>query len=69
VPRLVVQLVEGWQAIPVGEIWRDTSLPLPEGHAGRRWRNIFTGEAHQGGTLGLAALLGGFPVALLVDEA
>jgi (1->4)-alpha-D-glucan 1-alpha-D-glucosylmutase len=70
VPRLVVQLTEGRELAPTGaDVWRDTVANLPDEHAGRRWRNIYTGETHQGKSLALAAVLSNFPVALLVDEA
>jgi (1->4)-alpha-D-glucan 1-alpha-D-glucosylmutase len=55
VPRLVVGLGD-----PVD--WGDTSLSLPAG----QWRDAFTGAEHAGGATPLDALLGRFPVALLV---
>jgi maltooligosyltrehalose synthase len=53
------------------EVWETTRLTLPPALAGRRWRNLFTGEMltveDQDGAsaLSLAAVLGAFPVALL----
>jgi len=54
VPRLTVRLEMrgGWGA---------TRLELPAGE----WQNVFTGEAVRGGTVGVAGLLAGFPVAVL----
>jgi (1->4)-alpha-D-glucan 1-alpha-D-glucosylmutase len=69
VPRLVVGLTAGREMPPLGpEVWQDTSLTLPPEHARRRWRNVFTGETHEGAPLAVAALLGSFPVALLVND-
>ncbi len=55
----------------MGRIWEDTTVHLPEAEGVRRWRNIFTGETHRAsdGLLRLAEVLGGFPVALLMEEA
>jgi len=55
VPRLPFTLAGQWQ---------QTALELPAG----KWRNVFTGEVHPGGTQKLAALLSIFPVALLAKE-
>ena len=46
VPRLLSRLVKGrdpgpWEAGP----FRETTLRVPEECSGRRWRNVFTGEA------------------------
>ncbi len=72
VPRLVVRLTDGAQNPPMGpEVWETTRLALPPALAGRRWRNVFTGEIvaaddQEGASgLSLAAALGTFPVALL----
>ncbi len=53
VPRLVMGLADGWG---------DTALELPSGE----WRDLMTGDAWPGGPMPVAALLGRFPVALLV---
>lgn len=55
VPRLV---------IGTGGDWEDTVLEIPRG----RWRNVLTGESHEGGKLGVGGLLARFPVALLERE-
>ncbi|MCU1689872.1 MAG: malto-oligosyltrehalose synthase [Jatrophihabitantaceae bacterium] len=44
--------------------WGDTSLSLPDGP----WRDALTGSLHDGGSIGLATLLGTYPVALLLSE-
>ncbi len=53
VPRLVMGLGKGWG---------DTTVELPPG----RWVDELGGSTADGGRVSLAALLGGFPVALLV---
>jgi (1->4)-alpha-D-glucan 1-alpha-D-glucosylmutase len=53
VPRLTFSLTRGWG---------DTRVVLPEG----QFVNVLTGDRVQGGSLG--ALLGRFPVALLVGR-
>ncbi|MBI3978715.1 MAG: malto-oligosyltrehalose synthase, partial [Chloroflexi bacterium] len=72
VPRLVVGLAAGAERPPMGpDVWQDTRLALPDEPAGRRYRNLFTGEvlavdARDGESgLSLAAVLAHFPVALL----
>jgi (1->4)-alpha-D-glucan 1-alpha-D-glucosylmutase len=54
-PRLVIGLRNKWG---------DTTLHLPEGN----WRNELTGQSPLSGTVALAELLAGFPVALLARE-
>ena len=56
VPRLVMGLADGWG---------DTALELPSGD----WRDLMTGDTWSGGPVSVAALLGRFPVALLVGGA
>lgn len=66
-PRLLVPLV-GEDALPTGDVWRDTAVELPEGVAGT-WRNRFTAEVVSAPQrLALAVALRRFPVALLVNE-
>jgi (1->4)-alpha-D-glucan 1-alpha-D-glucosylmutase len=55
VPRFSTAVVEGWQ---------QTRVPLPTGS----WKNVLTGETHQGGNIPVADLLAKFPVALLTKE-
>jgi (1->4)-alpha-D-glucan 1-alpha-D-glucosylmutase len=45
VPRLVVGLDAGEGRMPIGPIWEDCAVPCPPSWEGRRWSNIFTGEA------------------------
>jgi (1->4)-alpha-D-glucan 1-alpha-D-glucosylmutase len=70
VGRHYTRLSDGGQW-PVGRaVWQDTRVALPEGLAGRRYRDVFTGTVHdaQSGdqvSLPLAQLLEHLPVALL----
>ncbi|MFN8534856.1 MAG: hypothetical protein U0556_15070 [Dehalococcoidia bacterium] len=45
----------------LGGDWADTTIAVPDG----RWRNLLTGDEHEGGPVLLADLLRRFPVALL----
>lgn len=70
VPRCVAGLLNGeGQAVPIGEVWNDTVVEMPEGVG--RLRNVFTGEdlvVERGegtGRLQVAAVLAHFPIALL----
>lgn len=72
VPRLVAGLVGDSFRPPVGgEIWDDTSLPLPDDLSGATFANILTGEtlapANGGASpaLALAEVFRTFPVAVL----
>lgn len=72
VPRLVIGLTGGVERAPLGpEVWGQTKLLLPPEDAGRRYRNVYTGEVlaagqHNGGAvLPLAAVFAHFPAALL----
>jgi (1->4)-alpha-D-glucan 1-alpha-D-glucosylmutase len=73
VPRLVLRLLAGAHAHPLGEaVWGDTRIALPEGFHGS-YRNVLTGEDHtpHEGSGGLhlrpAEVLTHFPLALLVQ--
>jgi (1->4)-alpha-D-glucan 1-alpha-D-glucosylmutase len=69
VPRLCVGLVPRADRLPVGRVWGDTAVSLPEGVADGRWRSVFTGETVDArGRLALADALGAFPVGLLLRE-
>ncbi len=70
VPRLLTTLCPDPPGLPLGKVWGDTRLTLPDGMAGRTWRNAFTGEMLQStdGTLALAEVLATFPVALWLTE-
>jgi (1->4)-alpha-D-glucan 1-alpha-D-glucosylmutase len=64
VPRLVRTLLDRGEGEPRWE----GALALPEGLAGRRWRDAVTGAVHEGRSLPLARLYADFPVALLLAE-
>lgn len=70
-PRLLARMLGDSGAAPLGRAWGDATLLLPAAHAGRRYRDVFTGTAHSvalySGAPGLplASLLADFPVALL----
>jgi maltooligosyltrehalose synthase len=57
------------QTAPVGPIWRDTRVALPEGLlAGGRFRNVFTDtfvEPAKDGTVAMSDVCSHLPVALL----
>jgi (1->4)-alpha-D-glucan 1-alpha-D-glucosylmutase len=55
VPRLPLTLAAAWDG---------TTVEVPAGH----WRNRFTGNIVEGGTVEVEALLGEFPVGVLVRE-
>jgi maltooligosyltrehalose synthase len=46
--------------MPVGEVWRDATLPI-----GGRWRDIFSGTEIEGERLPLAGIFAQFPFAVL----
>jgi len=72
VPRLVVSLL-GFpsETLPVGEVWSETAIALPESMSAKRFRNVFTAEqistrkGPAGPELLIRDLLANFPVALL----
>jgi (1->4)-alpha-D-glucan 1-alpha-D-glucosylmutase len=62
----VIAFVRGGEVVPVvprriRDDWADTLLVLPDGP----WRDVLSGRSHAGGRTRVAALLEGFPVALL----
>ncbi|HJQ23345.1 MAG TPA: malto-oligosyltrehalose synthase [Blastocatellia bacterium] len=64
-PRLLVPLV-GEDELPVGEVWRDTTVELPK-DAPAAWHNQFSDEALKATErIAVADALRRFPVALLV---
>jgi (1->4)-alpha-D-glucan 1-alpha-D-glucosylmutase len=72
VPRLAARLTSGVERPPLGfEVWGQTRLLLPSQLAGRRFRNLFTGEAlaldgrENVSDAPLGMVLGRFPVAVL----
>jgi (1->4)-alpha-D-glucan 1-alpha-D-glucosylmutase len=72
VPRLLTALIPGEGQLPLGPVWQDTRLLLPDVDPQVRFRNVFTGESvslreeQNRLALPLAECLGHFPVALLV---
>ena len=53
-------------APPLGDLWGDTAVELPDDLAAGGWRDALSGTAHAAaGTLPVAALFGVLPVALL----
>lgn len=67
VPRFLTGVVEP-PAAPVGEVWRDLTLPLPE-DAPSHWRDALSGDElrAEGGRLGGDDLFRSLPAALLVS--
>jgi (1->4)-alpha-D-glucan 1-alpha-D-glucosylmutase len=66
-PRWPATLTGGREVPPLGEVWGDTRLPLPEGT--QTLRDALTGTTATGpGPLPLSRLLADLPVALLVHE-
>jgi len=72
VPRFLTRLIQHPEALPFGnEAWKDTFIVTPFEEAGRKYRNIFTGEivtvmSHKGTTvLFLSELFMNFPVVLM----
>jgi (1->4)-alpha-D-glucan 1-alpha-D-glucosylmutase len=71
VPRLTLRLTGGEEALPLGPLWDDTRLDLPEQIVGGRYRNLFTGaivDAYRRPAMmqpSVAQILRHFPVALL----
>ncbi len=70
VPRLPARLLGDRNILPLGPgVWGDTTLELPAKLAGKRWRNVFTGECQAAASrLALGQVLAHFPVALLASE-
>jgi (1->4)-alpha-D-glucan 1-alpha-D-glucosylmutase len=73
-PRLLTRVIDP-DELPLGiDAWGDSFLYLPAGGAGRRWENVFTGEAliaeERDGQPGLplARLFAHFPAALLISK-
>ena len=67
VPRWLTEVIPGGEE-PLGAVWEDTTLPLPDGYP-IAWSNAMTGEKY--GVmqpLMLKDLFGRFPMALLIGE-
>ena len=66
VPRFACTLMRGEVALPLGNAWKDWSLPLSSALQGT-YRNIFTDETvTAGAAMPLAQVFGSFPVAVFV---
>jgi (1->4)-alpha-D-glucan 1-alpha-D-glucosylmutase len=69
IPRLNCTLMKGRQEPPIGAVWDESELLLPPEAAGRRLRNIFTGETIvAGSSLLCRKAFARFPLALLSLE-
>jgi len=64
-PRFFTSLVQPGE-YPIGEVWADTQLQLPQGMQSS-WRDAITGQTISG-TGAIAQILQHFPVALLVSQ-
>ena len=65
VPRLLTGLTGGEERTPVGDVWRDTALTLPDEFDGQIGENLFTGERLTlARRMPLAILLSHFPLGL-----
>lgn len=64
-PRAFGRITDGGRFEPLGRIWADTDLALPEQTT---WTDVLTGHTRQGGRLAAAELLGALPVALLLRQ-
>lgn len=68
-PRLVSGLTGELGRMPCGEDWRGGKLRLPESLQGRSWRHLYSGvTVTVDEELEVEALLGDFPVGLLIAE-
>ncbi len=70
VPRFANTLMRGKTEWPLGEVWGNTAVALPGGHA-KSFRNIFTGEnvtATETNSIQLRDMFAKFPVAILTSE-
>ncbi len=71
VPRLLIPLVSSLDALPIGKVWEDSRIIIPDEIPGPEFQNIFTGEivrvAEEEGkrALPLKEVLADFPCALL----
>ncbi|HEX8915589.1 MAG TPA: malto-oligosyltrehalose synthase [Humisphaera sp.] len=69
VPRLAMRLGVKEDEWPTDDVWGDTALPLPAELAGRRLRNVYTGETVTAeGRMAVAEALATFPVGLWIAE-
>jgi isoamylase len=65
-PRLSWRLTRGERTWPIGNVWGDQTIVLPQGN----YRDAFTGRRHDvRGAVRLGAIFAEFPLSLLVREA
>ena len=65
-PRLSYTLMKGKEEPPVGSVWGDAQISMPQQVVGKQLRNVLTGEVLTAGSAMLCReLFGHFPVALL----
>ena len=69
VPRWLTRLLPEPGRLPLGAVWGDTHVLLPEDLRGRSWRNVLSDEVVPAAAqLSLGAVLAQFPVALLLAD-
>jgi (1->4)-alpha-D-glucan 1-alpha-D-glucosylmutase len=71
VPRYTAALSADSAAAPVGDVWGDTAIVLPEALRNRPWRSMLIGEklsASDIDSLIVADVLGVFPAAILISR-
>jgi (1->4)-alpha-D-glucan 1-alpha-D-glucosylmutase len=74
VPRMVVGLSSGSEQLPLGKVWKETWLVLPQAEVGQTYRNLFTGEELEVGAqegnpgIAMSMVYGHYPVALLYRD-
>jgi (1->4)-alpha-D-glucan 1-alpha-D-glucosylmutase len=70
-PRLFLALTRREPGLPIGTVWRDTRVEIPNTLAKTQWHNIFTDEVltarrtEEGATIDLATVFMHFPYGLL----
>jgi (1->4)-alpha-D-glucan 1-alpha-D-glucosylmutase len=69
VPRFPSKLVDGADRWPIGEVWTDTHLVIPDPITTSTWHNLFTGESVEHTVdLPISLALAKFPVAVLASD-
>ncbi|MEQ9438618.1 MAG: malto-oligosyltrehalose synthase [Cyclobacteriaceae bacterium] len=69
IPREIVGLLPEDQSLPIGKLWKDTAIAIPD-LPGDLWKNQFTNEilSTSSASLSLSAILQHFPVAILTNQ-
>ncbi|MBI5642210.1 MAG: malto-oligosyltrehalose synthase [Deltaproteobacteria bacterium] len=65
-PRFLSMLAKE-DVLPVGDVWGDTEILLPNSLSGAPWRDAFTGNEITGRSLKAGEVFSDFPVALLLN--